>query len=507
MEPSQRPYAAIVVLLTACASLLVLTVYFGIQSQGLAHTATPRLDERDRLALDDHMAAAAAGLYDSHPDADVGRMLLPNLDARRAFQIAVSTNRFGLREKEFSLPKTKGTTRIILLGDSYIFGMNVAAEDRVGVFLERYLRERAASDKQDNIEVLHVGVPSWNLLNECAYVRRHLDLLAPDLVIHVSVQNDLDDSHGVRGFGTLGKLTPRSPEQADTVISSYYPQAAFALGNIHGQLARGLDWEGRHRFDEAAQAIRELRDELHSSGAQYLHVFLWGSFNRAAGEYLRPALPPREVAWLPGAFFNDLSYRLSNTDVHWNRAGHARVGHALYGWITRRNLLPDLGLAQWPEATAVAREMGAVSIRELSVHKDFQEWQDLPWFVSELDLRQPTPEALSSIHGGVLPGGLVGAYASLFLRRGDATRLVIEGECLDRSELNGAELTVHLDETEVARFVIQRGEPIHLDIPLPDDIKARPFIGVRFSCDDYLYVGSRLRKCATMRLHRVALVD
>lgn len=453
------------------------------------------------------MAAAAGGLYDSHPDGDVGRILLPSLSERPAFQMTVSTNRLGLRERDFALPKAEGVTRVVILGDSYIFGMNVAAEDRVGVFLEQQLRDRANAGSQDTIEVLHVGVPSWNLLSQCAYVRRHLDLLRPDLVVHVSVQNDLDDGNGVRGFGAMGKLVPRSPEQADTVISSYYPQSTFRSHSTFGQLARGLDWEGRQRFAQAGQAIRELRDELHRAGSEYLHVFLWGSFHRAAAEFIEPALAERDVAWLPNAFFNDLDYRISKQDIHWNRAGHEQVARAFYGWIVQRSLLPQLNLSPWPEASAVARTMGAESRQELLAQEDLTAWQDLPWFVSELDMREPMAEALSAIHGGLSPGGIVGAYASLFLRRGDATRLVVEGECLDRSELDGAVIVVHLDEVEVARIVVQQGEPIHLDVPIPDHFKTRPFVGVRFSCDDYLYVGDRLRKCATMRLHRVALVE
>lgn len=51
----------------------------------------------------------------------------------------------------------------------------------------------------------------WNAVAECAYLRRLLSELAPDLVIQVLVSNDLDDQMGARGFGGLAAFAPLLP--------------------------------------------------------------------------------------------------------------------------------------------------------------------------------------------------------------------------------------------------------------------------------------------------------
>src|ERR1043165_8866944 len=54
--------------------------------------------------------------FDSHPDPEVGRVLVAG-GQRDGF----STNAYGLRERPFALDKPAGTVRIVLLGDSFVF--------------------------------------------------------------------------------------------------------------------------------------------------------------------------------------------------------------------------------------------------------------------------------------------------------------------------------------------------------------------------------------------------
>ena len=72
------------------------------------------------------------GFYDSHPDADVGHLHLPGLQGREFVRQPVHTNALGLREREIATPKPPGTVRVLLLGDSFVFGWGVAADRRLG---------------------------------------------------------------------------------------------------------------------------------------------------------------------------------------------------------------------------------------------------------------------------------------------------------------------------------------------------------------------------------------
>src|SRR5262245_57024878 len=149
-----------------------------------------------RAALAEIVRTSRGG-NDSHPDADVARVLVPGTTGNDG-HIDVQTNRFGMREREYVLPKPAGLVRVVVLGDSYVYGVNCPAEQRLGEFLERDLEARSAA-RAHEIEVLHLGVPSWDLISECSFLRRQLDQLRPDLVVQVTCINDLYDVCGVRG--------------------------------------------------------------------------------------------------------------------------------------------------------------------------------------------------------------------------------------------------------------------------------------------------------------------
>ncbi|MEO1086975.1 MAG: hypothetical protein AAFY88_22295, partial [Acidobacteriota bacterium] len=161
----------------------------------------PGLDEDTRRQVVLQMAASNAGLFDAHPDPDVGRLLTAERGDFEHLGVRVDTNRFGLRERDYAVPKPAGTTRVVLLGDSMVYGLRAAADDRMGVVLERELTGRRAGGGGGDVEVLHLGVPSWNARNQAAFLRRQLSLIEPDLVLHILVPNDIEDDFGVRGFG------------------------------------------------------------------------------------------------------------------------------------------------------------------------------------------------------------------------------------------------------------------------------------------------------------------
>ena len=129
-----------------------------------------------RQALIERLVAQSIGLYDSHPDPDVGRVLLPGLRNATFAGQPVSSNALGLREVQVQLPKPAGVVRVVLLGDSFVFGYGAAARDRLGVHLARFLRERCAGlgEGERQVEVLHVGVVSWGLVAEAEFLRRYL---------------------------------------------------------------------------------------------------------------------------------------------------------------------------------------------------------------------------------------------------------------------------------------------------------------------------------------------
>jgi lysophospholipase L1-like esterase len=101
-------------------------------------------------------------------------------------------NEHGFRGSGFPTQKPEGGLRLMLLGDSFTFGEGVRLEDTFAVQLQGQLRE-----ERPELEVLNLGVSSWNTQDEYIYLNRLGHKFEPDLVVVVFVLNDAAYSGGL----------------------------------------------------------------------------------------------------------------------------------------------------------------------------------------------------------------------------------------------------------------------------------------------------------------------
>ena len=92
----------------------------------------------------------------------------------------VINNRFGFREREFAVPKGPNTYRIMVLGDSLTWGAGLGVEQRYSNLLESQLRKIFT---EKDIEVLNFGRAGASTTVELDLLRKHIDLVQPDLII------------------------------------------------------------------------------------------------------------------------------------------------------------------------------------------------------------------------------------------------------------------------------------------------------------------------------------
>ena len=122
-------------------------------------------------------------------DRNLGWNLKPNsylrsVDNELGLDYRIRVNSLEMREREFSSVKKHGTKRILVIGDSIVFGTGVNADLRFSSFIDRALG--------DETEVLNAGVCGWGTDQELIYyesVGRHL---GPDIVVlTVTMANDV----------------------------------------------------------------------------------------------------------------------------------------------------------------------------------------------------------------------------------------------------------------------------------------------------------------------------
>lgn len=98
--------------------------------------------------------------------------------------INYSTNYDGLNDtKDYFTDKTRGVYRIITLGDSFTFGLNVSTPDNYSEVLEEKLASNTICGKYPQYEVLNLGVPGYDVIYGLERFRLQGQKYNPDLVI------------------------------------------------------------------------------------------------------------------------------------------------------------------------------------------------------------------------------------------------------------------------------------------------------------------------------------
>jgi len=104
----------------------------------------------------------------------------------------VSFNARGLREREIEPAKPAGMYRVLVLGDSFVEGAQVPAEDTVTRRLETLL---AAQMPGRPVQVINAGNAGFGTAQELLYLEHEGAAYTPDLVVLVYfIDNDLPDN-------------------------------------------------------------------------------------------------------------------------------------------------------------------------------------------------------------------------------------------------------------------------------------------------------------------------
>lgn len=116
-----------------------------------------------------------------------GRMVLPGI-----FDAAYRINGQGFRDDVDFEGEHPGKYRILLVGDSFVFGVGVALEETIGKHIERVLNNDA--DWGQPTEVVAIGAPGYGLDSYAALLERWVPRLSPDLIVVAMFSlNDLVD--------------------------------------------------------------------------------------------------------------------------------------------------------------------------------------------------------------------------------------------------------------------------------------------------------------------------
>ena len=108
------------------------------------------------------------------------------------FIMHVQTNSIGHRYKEYISAdfNDKEYKKVLLLGDSFMFGYGVNMEDHIATHIDNQL-----NDKHDFYTIINAGVGGWGTIQEVTYAKDNFRVFNPDFIILLFCGNDPDDDN------------------------------------------------------------------------------------------------------------------------------------------------------------------------------------------------------------------------------------------------------------------------------------------------------------------------
>lgn len=164
------------------------------------------------------------------------------VDSDRRLTYRVEVNSLGWRDPERSRTKAAQVKRVLLLGDSFVFGTGVEMGERMGDLIDRGLGDR--------VEVVNAAVAGWGTDQQYIYLNREGFALHPDVVVlslslGTDVANNMLD-HNLYGVAPKprfelmdGELVHLPPGERPK------PSRSAKLGRLL-QHSRLLHYVGRH---------------------------------------------------------------------------------------------------------------------------------------------------------------------------------------------------------------------------------------------------------------------
>ncbi len=165
---------------------------------------------------------ADASMRESVPmpsDPLLGWINLPNYEGQN-LGAPVRHNALGLRDPERPLDKPSGTRRVVVLGDSSIYGHGIEESAIFVRLLEDALKAEVPGAA---VEVINGGVPAYSSLQSLRQLRYVLGPMQPDVVVIANMWSDSmpteqEDRTWLVGEGPLARLRERA-RVADTQLS------------------------------------------------------------------------------------------------------------------------------------------------------------------------------------------------------------------------------------------------------------------------------------------------
>ena len=237
-----------------------------------------------------------------------------------------STNRWGMRDRDYALAKPPNTIRIALLGASYTMGLGVGDTETFGHMAEETLN-RYLAENETAVEMLNFGVSDYCTLESLLQLQKQVMPFEPDVVMLVA--------HGGERGRVARKLALRihhGHPLSFEYLNRLKRELALVDGMAYPDLVRALNPESRRTL---RWAYREMARICREGNAKPVWVFLPTMRRVAAMNYgpMRPLAAEAGFTTLvlekPYGGVDPEELKITETNYHPNARGHALIADSL----------------------------------------------------------------------------------------------------------------------------------------------------------------------------------
>lgn len=301
------------------------------------------------------------------PDERLGYKLVPNYEMDHQtsdFESHIKISSEGLRDYEHQKNKDSSTIRILILGDSFTFGVGVSLEESYPKVLEAMLNKNTAAGDSKKYEVINAGIEGFGTEQEYLYLEELANIYSPDLVIVGLYSNDIDDV--VKGIPSAKGKTWLKRR---ILFLSYLRGLQLSLGIMFKDPRAGMFqvYQDHYepQFEKALQKTKEyltkIKDLSYAMGAKTFIVIIpscfeterrsgWEKrgfgrlysdefFNKNMSKFSDTFAEFGEARGIPTLpllpVFKDSKVRplYFTKDFHWTREGHGLAAESIYNFM------------------------------------------------------------------------------------------------------------------------------------------------------------------------------
>jgi len=256
--------------------------------------------------------------------------LIPSFVSKTTYG-AVTTNRWGMRDRDYAQERGPGTFRAALLGASSLMGWGVADDATFEALLENRLNREMNDGPFQRYELLNYGVPGYQPPQQLATFERAL-ALQPNALMYVATGRELS-----RSVSYLAEVVSKQIEIPYPRLRDIVSKAGVVAGMQEVEAERRLK---PHAHEILQFVYGQLAERAKSLGIQPIWIFLPQVRKGLWQEETAPAAGIAESAGFFVLRLDDVykhrdiaKIRLAEWDDHPNAYGHQLIAEQLFEQI------------------------------------------------------------------------------------------------------------------------------------------------------------------------------